>query len=546
MASTALPLTETPDRHGAFPRLSDEQIEALTALGERRRTKRGQTLFREGDERYDFVVILAGMVATVHGRGRDEQLIAVHGPGRFLGEIGLLSGQPAFFTAIVREPGEVLVVTVEKLRQQVAGDPGFGDLILRAFLERRALLIGLGAGVQIVGSRYSADTRRLLEFVARNRVPHRWIDLEEDSAAEALLRGLGVAPEDTPVVVCRAARVLRNPSNAQVARALGLAAPAGGPRVWDLVVVGAGPAGLAAAVYGASEGFDTIALDAIAPGGQAATSSRIENYLGFPSGISGGELAERARIQADKFGARISVPGRVTALEDGDTHHVVRLEDGSTLASRTVLIATGAHYRRLHAPGLERLEGTSVFYAATQTEARMCAGDPVAVVGGGNSGGQAALFLARHAAAVRLVVRERSLETSMSRYLADRIERDRGIEVLLETEVLEPIGHGRLEGLVVVETPTGRRRRLDARALFVFIGLEPCTGWLAGCLDLDAKGFVVTGRALQTSHPGVLAAGDVRSGSIRRVAAAVGEGSMAVRVAYEYLRALGRSPRAQT
>src|SRR4051812_48176577 len=527
MASTAAPIAETPDRHGAYPRLGDEQIEALSAHGERRRTRAGQTLFREGDARYDFVVILAGQVATVHGRGRDEQLLAVHGPRRFLGEIGLLTGQPAFYSAVVHAPGEVLVVGVESLREIVAEDPALGDVILRAFVERRALLIGVGAGVQIVGSRFSPDARRLLEFVARNRVPHRWIDLEDDAAAEALLRGLSVAPQDTPIVICRGARLLRNPSNAELARELGLAAPSGGPRVWDLVVVGAGPAGLAAAVYGASEGLKTIALDAVATGGQAATSSRIENYLGFPSGISGAELAERARIQAEKFGARIAVPGQVTALEDGATHHVVRLGDGDALESRVVLIATGVHYRRLPVPGLERLEGTSVFYAATQMEARMCAGDPVAVVGGGNSGGQAALFMARHAATVRLVVRESALDESMSRYLAERIERDPAIEVMLSTEVREPVGDGRLEALVVEDNRTGRCRRIEARALFVFIGLEPCTDWLADYVELDEKGFVVTGSPLRTSRSGVLAAGDVRSGSIKRVAAAVGEGSMA-------------------
>jgi thioredoxin reductase (NADPH) len=335
--------------------------------------------------------------------------------------------------------------------------------------------------------------------------------------------------------------VLRNPSNADVARVLGLKAPRGPEAACDLVVVGAGPAGLAAAVYGASEGLATVVLDTVAAGGQAATTSRIENYLGFPSGLSGSELAERATIQAEKFGARLTVPARVTALESDDGRHRIRLDDGSELLTRTVMIATGKRYRRLPVPRLEEFEGASVHYAATQVEAQLCAGDPVAVVGGGNSAGQAAEFLSRQVTEVHLVVREASLTQFMSRYLSSRIERNPKIHVLLETEVRELEGGDVLEAIVVENNATGERRRIAARALFIFIGAEPQSDWLDGELVLDDGGYILTGpnaggrSLLETSRPGVFAGGDVRSGSVSRVGSAVGEGAMAVRLIFEAL-----------
>jgi thioredoxin reductase (NADPH) len=557
MALSSVPLEETPDQLGAYPRLSDDQLDALRVVGEEKPTSPGDVLFREGEQHDGFYVVLDGKVAMVQGAETAEQLIAVHGPRRFLGELSVLVGQPAFSTAKAIEPGSVLRVPVERVRERVGDDPVFGDLVLRAFVQRRAILIGLGAGLRIVGSRFSADTRRLLEFVARNRLPHRWLDLEDDPEAERLLDHLGVPPQDTPIVLL-GAELLRNPGNADLARALHLGTPAPQRDLSDLVVVGAGPAGLAAAVYGASEGLTTIALDGVAAGGQAATSSRIENYLGFPSGLSGAELAERARIQAQKFGATLYVPGEVTALGRHDGHHVLELEQGAPIEARTVIIATGVRYRRLPVPGLERLEGVSVFHAATVVEARVCAGDPVAVVGGGNSAGQAALFLAHHAAVVRLVMRESDPTENMSRYLVDRIERTPAIEVLLDTEVREAEGGKALEALCVENNRTRDRRRIEARGLFVFIGAQPYTSWLGDEIALDENGFVLTGRAaaqpagtprecmlLETSRPGVLAAGDVRSGSIKRVASAVGEGAMAVRLVHEHLTALGRAP-AQT
>jgi thioredoxin reductase (NADPH) len=550
-------LAETPDSHGGYPRLSDEQIATLSAHGERRRAEAGEVLFHEGDERYDFYVVLEGRVAILQGGDQidDETLIAVHGPRRFLGELSLLTGQAAFFSAVALEPSELLVVPVERLRQLVTQDTALGDLILRAYLIRRELLIGLGVGFRIVGSHFSPDARRLREFAARNRLPHRWIDVEDDPAAEAMLRSLGIAPKDTPVVIW-GRDVLRNPTNADLARRIGLKGGEAPDGMVDVLVVGAGPSGLAASVYGASEGLETVAVDAVATGGQAGTSSKIENYLGFPSGISGAELAERATIQAEKFGARIGVPCEAASLRRDDGHYVVGLDDGQELTARTVVIATGVHYRKLPIAGLEPYEGTSVFYAATLMEAQVCRNDPVVVVGGGNSAGQATVFLSRYAAEVHLVVREEDLGASMSRYLADRIEQAPNVDVITHSEVRAVTGNGALEAVVIEDNRTGERRTLPARALFVFIGAEPHTAWLGDQVALDESGYVLTGHEaadaaaenghwegldrppllLETSLPGVLAVGDVRRGSIKRVASAVGEGSMAVRLVHEHLQ----------
>jgi len=557
-------LEETPDFTGAYPRLSEGQIEALEPWGQRRPTAVGEVLYHEGDPTCDFFVILEGKVKMVEcfGAGNEERLISVHGPGRFLGELNLLTGEPVFVTAAVGEPGEVLVVPVDRLREIVARDAALGDLILRAYLLRRSLLIGLGTGFKIIGSRFSPDTRRIREFAVRNRLPHRWIDLERDSAAEALLQALGVGPEETPVVIWGKTRLLHNPSNAELARVIGLRSPIPPQSVSDLLVVGAGPAGLAAAVYGASEGLSTVVLDAVATGGQAGTSPRIENYLGFPSGISGSELAEQAVIQAGKFGARLNVPAQAAALDEDDGHHVLWLDDGTRLASRAVLIATGARYRKLDVPNREKFEGISVHYAATEAERQLCRGDPIAVLGGGNSAGQAAVSLAETTVRVHLLIRHDELGRDMSRYLVEQIERNPKIVVHPNTAVRELIGDDVLEELVVENLRTGERSRLRARALFVFIGVEPQTAWLDDQLAIDEHGFVLTGaRAaearrdgstdgkvdgswpfagrepwlLETSRPGVFAAGDVRSGSIKRLAAAAGEGAMAVRLVHEHL-----------
>ncbi|MDF3289855.1 FAD-dependent oxidoreductase [Streptomyces silvisoli] len=551
---------ETPDTHGAYPRLSDQQIEVLAACGDKRKVEAGEVLFREGQVCTEFIVVLSGKVAILEGYGVDERVLRIHGPRRFLGELALLEGQAAFFTAVVVESGTVLVVDAGELRALLASEPALGDLIFRAYLLRRSELVGQGTGFRIVGSGYSSDTRRLLEFAARNRLPHRWIDLEKDKGAESLLKRLGIPASDTPVVVLNSSRVLRNPGNAELARALGMRSAEPNDHVRDLLVVGAGPAGLAAAVYGASEGLRTTVLEGVATGGQAATSSRIENYLGFPAGISGAELAERAVVQATRFGAGITVPVQAVGLERREGHYVVSLDEEGPAMGRTIVLATGAHYRRLNVPHIDELEGLGVYYAATLVEARRCRADPVAVVGGGNSAGQASLFLARQVPKVHLLVRGGDLGANMSRYLVDRIERHPGIDVQLHTEVREVHGDRSVESVTVEDNRTGDRRTLPVRALFIFIGAEPCTTWLEGAVCLDSHGFVETGQdaatntqendwsylgrspmALETSRPGIFAVGDVRSGSIKRVASAIGEGAMAVRLIHERLREVGVS-----
>jgi thioredoxin reductase (NADPH) len=548
------PAVETPDADGAFPRLTEAQIASLAAEGERRPTDAGQVLYRAGDRVGEFHVVLGGTVALVEGYGGDgERPVGVHGRGRFLGGIGLLTGRPMFLTAVVRDPGEVLVLPAARLRELTLENPTLGDVVVRAYLARNTLLIGIGAGLRIVGSAFDPGTRRLREFAARNRLPHRWIDLERHGEAEQLLRRLHVSPAETPLVLWQGT-VLRNPTNAEVARAVGLSTVAAPEGVIDLVIVGAGPAGLAAAVYGASEGLTVIAVDGVATGGQAERSPRIENYLGFPTGLSGADLADRAVVQARKFGAEFGVPGQAVNLSGQDGFHVVGLDDGTTVTARAVLIATGARYRTLDVPRLADFEGLSVHYAATEVEVRTCRGDAVAVVGGGNSAGQAALHLAQQSPTVRLLIRGDDLSASMSRYLIDRIEQSPRIEVRRHTDVVGLAGNGSLEAVVTRDNRTGQQYRLDARALFVFIGAEPHTRWLADRIALDRHGFVLTGADarqvpdgatdpvvdggrsfLETSRAGVLAVGDVRSGSIKRVAAAVGEGSMAVRLVFEHL-----------
>jgi thioredoxin reductase (NADPH) len=548
-------VAETPDLDGAYPRLSGAQLAALDRLGRRRRTRPREILFAEGDRDYDFFAVLVGHAAVVDGHGTaGERVIGVHGCGRFLGDLTLLTGEGSFYTADAVDPGEVLTVPAGRIRDLVTREPVLGDLILRAYLARRSSLIGLGAGLRIVGSRYSPSTRRVRDFAARNRLPFRWLDLETDPAAEALLTQFRVTPEDTPIVIVHG-RLLRNPSNAELAAAVGLPVPSAPNTSGDLLVVGAGPAGLSAAVYGASEGMRVLVLDATATGGQAGTSSRIENYLGFPSGISGAELADRATLQARKFGAQFAVPAEARSIRRDHSQYTVWLDDGTSVTATSVVAATGARYRRLNVPGIERFEETSIYYAASQAEVPVCRGAPVAIVGGGNSAGQAAVFLSQHAERVTLIVRERDLGEYMSRYLIDQVERTANVHVMLGTEVRELLGDQALEAIEVRDNRAGAQRVITARSLFVFIGVTPCTGWLSGIVDLDAGGFVRTGNdasaagathgdeacwrcsPLETCQPGIFAVGDVRSGSAKRVAAAVGEGAMAIRLALERARA---------
>ncbi len=547
-----LGVEEPENRNGAFPRLDEDQRTRLRALGQVREVLPGEVLFRDGDADYAFFVVESGAVTIVQGYGAENRVIAVHGPHRFLGELNLLTGARAYLTAVVRDAGEVVEVPVAALLGLVAEDEELANLILRAYLARRAILIEAEAGIKVIGSRYSPATRSLREFLQRNRMPYQWMDLESDAEAEVLLRALAVAPCETPVVLAGEC-VLRNPSNAELASALGLGARGAPPALCDLVVVGGGPAGLAAALYGASEGLDTQAIDALAFGGQASTSSRIENYLGFPTGISGSELAERASLQARKFGARLVVPAQAIGFAQDDGHYSIELADGTTVNGRTVIVATGAQYRKLEVPELERYEGMGVYYAATQAEAQMCGEDDVLIVGGGNSAGQAAMFLSRHAKSCRLLIRGGDLGKSMSRYLVDEIDGREQVEVATHCEVAELKGEGGLAAVVVRDTRTGALSELSANALFVFVGASPHTDWLRGEVAMDEDCFLLTGRDVQaedlgahgeegpyfleTSRPGVFAVGDVHSGSIKRVASAVGEGSMAVRLVHQRLAA---------
>jgi thioredoxin reductase (NADPH) len=545
---------ETPDMFGAYPRLTDGQIATLAAGGSRRSVNVNDVLIREGEPSDELFVILSGKVAIFADGGSDERrLLRVHGPGRFLGELGDLEGQPAFYSAEVVVGGEVLAIPTRRVRALVEHDQVLSDVILRAYLVRRSLLIGQGAGFRIIGSCYSPDSVRVREFAARNRLPHRWLDLETDQDAERLLRRFGIAPQDTPVVIW-GHRVLRNPTNTELARVAGLTVPDMISDECDLIVVGAGPAGLGAAVYGASDGLRTTTMERIAVGGQAGTSSRIENYLGFPAGLSGSDLAERAFLQADKFGARISVAAEAIRLDSAGGQLQLVLADDTSTIGRAVVLATGARYRRLAVPGIEAFHGNGVYYAATHQEALLCGAGPVVIVGAGNSAGQAAVFLSSHVSRVYLLVRGDDLNKSMSRYLVDQIMQRPRLTVCPNTEVREVHGDRFLTAVVAENSRTGERRSIETRALFVFIGADPNTEWLTGTLALDAHGFIATGQAaltrsageewptpvrhpllLETSMPGVFAAGDVRSGSVKRVASAVGEGAIAIHQVNDYL-----------
>src|ERR687893_56897 len=542
-------------RSTRYPMLGEDQIEVLRRYGQTRETEAGQVLFRAGDPSSDFIVVLEGEVEMVDDFAGEARTIGVFRMGRFLGELPMLTGQGLYLSAVVRQGGRVLAISRERLKEVVTEEPNLSDIILKAFLARRSYLMRVGVGLRIIGSRHSSDASRLREFAARNRLPHVWIELEEDPKAEALLEKLGAKPSETPVAIWQGEDVLKNPTNAELARAIGLKVDAPRELTYDLVVVGAGPAGLGASVYGASEGLSTLALESTALGGQAGTSSRIENYLGFPVGLSGFELASRALVQADKFGTQTAVPQEAVSVNrEGDVYRIGLSEAGEVVA-RSVIVASGARYRRLEVPGLERFEGLGIHYAATQAEAQPFEGEEVAVVGGGNSAGQAALFLAGRARRVYLLVRGNDLGKGMSRYLVERVTNAENVELLANTEVRELVGEDPMEGVVVEDNRPGSRRTLGAKALFVFIGAEANTGWLRGAVELDERGFVLTGGELsrsvleggawqelsrepyllETGLPGVFAAGDVRSGSIKRVASAVGEGAMAVRLVHQYL-----------
>lgn len=539
----------------AFPILDSGDLALLDELGTRQAVAVGEYLYRAGDRAYDLFAITSGAVDILveDDRAGCERLITQHGPGRFLGELNLLTGQRVFVSARVAADGEVIRIPVAQVRQLIATNPRLGDMLLTAFMARRSVLLtGASKSLRLVGSPFDAETRRLREFLSRACIPHEWLDPDRDSAAHRILHDHDLERVDLPAVISSDS-VLRRATTGELADHLGLTVSRIAERCFDLVIVGSGPAGLAAAVYGASEGLRTLGLELASIGGQAGTSSRIENYLGFPTGVSGADLAKRAYVQAEKFGAQLTTSCAATSLRTEDGHFIVGLSDGTELAARSVIVATGARYRRLDVARLEQFEGAGVYYAATELEARSCAAAPVTVVGGGNSAGQAATFLAESCSDVTMVIRGEHIEAGMSQYLVDRVEKHPRIDVRTGTVVSDLAGESTLRS-VRVASRLGEDD-LSCAGLFSFIGAEPASGWLSGAAALDGRGFVLTDRDLdpwmldqrwqaldrlplpyETSHPGLFAVGDVRAGSTKRVAAAVGEGSAAVRSVHDYLR----------
>ena len=557
---------DSQQQAGRNPVLDAAQLEVLRRYGSEHDVGAGDVLITDGDVTYDLIVVLDGQVQVVERRGQPgERVIAVYGPSQFPGEIGLLTGQRAFLSAVASMAGRVLRVPVAQVHVLMAQEPGLSELILRTLLLRHSILTGLGSGLTLVGSRFDPGTRRLLEVLARNRLASRWLDLEGSPEAEAMLRELDVPVSDLPIVVVPGRPLLRNPGSRELLGALGLSGPrqADLPGVSDLLVLGAGPGGLAAAVYGASDGMATVLAEDTALGGQAGTSSRIENLLGFPAGLSGEELAARAALQAQKFGVRFKLAAKAVSLSWDSGVHQVRFDDGDVVSAKSVIIATGARYNRLPLDRLTEFEGVGVYYAATQTEAQACSNGPVGIVGGGNSAGQAAMFLSRGNARVHIIIRGETLQASMSRYLIDQIDRDPRITVTPQTQVAALLGQDQLDAVELLDSH-GKTSTLAVRGLFVFIGAQPSTKWLAGQLAEDNHGFLLTGSdipaaqlddterlplLLETSRPGIFAIGDVRSGSVKRAATAIGEGAMAVRLVYERLQATGTAvadpPRAE-
>jgi thioredoxin reductase (NADPH) len=526
--------------------LPDPLVATLQARGVRRSLAVGETLYRVDDREYPFVYAVS---ATLQVRDPDGLVLGVLEPGQFTGEVGLLFGQPAFADCIAVKPGEVVLVAQAQIAELVQVDPDISDVLLPAFAARRLLLMRRQQGtLTLVGHESAPGLQRVLEYAERNRIPYRWLD-PADSAQKGEIQKLAVDGPGMKVVV-RGRHVLHEPSVAEVAHALGLELAAAQCDVVDLIIAGAGPAGLSAAVYGASEGLRTILFDDVAIGGQSAASSRIENFLGFPTGVSGADLAFRAELQAIKFGARVTVPRRAQKLQHSARpgFFEVTLDDNTILLGRAVVIATGARYRKLGVPEEERLQGAGVYYAATELEARVCKGQEVVVVGGGNSAGQAAMFLASRTSGVRLVHRGQDLSDSMSQYLVERLRRAANVKIQPDSQVVELLGDDHLRS-VKIRDGDGHVEQRSICGLFIMVGADPCTGWLKETVRLDNRGFVLTGEKcepdaptpynlFQTSLPGVFAVGDVRSGSVKRVASAVGEGSVVVQAVHAWLTSL--------
>ena len=537
-----------------FPTLDAAQIERVAAHGIKRRVSAGEVLFDPGGHSTPFFVVTAGEVEIVRPSGDAETMVAALTSGAFTGEANLLHGRPSFMRARVSQPGDAIELTREQLLGLIQTDAEISEILMRAFIYRRVELIAQGLGdVVLVGSMHSAATLRIKEFLTRNGHPFAYLDLDRDPDVQQLLDRFHVAAAEIPVLICRGKTVLRNPTNRKMADCLGYNDAIDGTHVRDVLIVGAGPAGLAAAVYGASEGLDVLVVESNAPGGQAGSTSRIENYLGFPTGVSGQELAGRALTQAEKFGAEIMIAKGATALTCDRQPYSIQLDDGPRIAARTVVIATGAEYRRPAIANLSRFEGAGVYYSATFMESQLCSGEEVIVVGGGNSAGQAAVFLSRSARHVHMLVRSQGLAESMSRYLIRRIEETPSITLRTSTEIVALEGEGDLES-VQWRHGDGSLESHPIRHVFLMMGAVPNTAWLRGCVALDAQGFVKTGsdvtrdelaaarwpltrppHLLETTLRGVFAVGDVRGGNIKRVASAVGEGSIAISFVHRVL-----------
>ena len=548
------PSINTPDRQAeAFPVLTAAQIDRIRPYGTARTVRAGEILYEPGQLGAPCFVVLSGKLDIVMTTLSGERVLVTFGQGGFSGEMFLISGAGSVSTGRVAEPGEFLEVSVTALRSLIARDAELSDIFMRAFIQRRLALVAGGIGnVIILGSNYSANTLRLREFLTRNGHPHTYVDLDSDTTSQELLDRFDLKIDEIPVVLCSGKAVLRNPTTQQLAGCLGFAGTVDESRIRDVAIVGAGPAGLAAAVYAASEGLDTVVIEADFPGGQAGSSSKIENYLGFPTGVSGLELTRRGVVQAEKFGAQMMVGQRVAKFECDQRPYRLSLENGDILQARSIIIATGAQYKTPNVANLKKFEGNGIYYAATFMESQLCGGDEVVVIGGGNSAGQAAIFLAETARKVYMLVRGKTLSETMSRYLTQRITKHPVIELHLETELVSLEGESHLERVTWLDRLSGERMTRDIRHVFVMTGASPRSDWLRGCVVLDRQGFILTGRdldpvlasapqkwllgrspqMLETSLPAVFAVGDIRSGNVKRVASAVGEGAISIHLVH--------------
>jgi thioredoxin reductase (NADPH) len=538
-----------------FPTLTADQITRISSHGRRRHVEAGEILIEAGDPNVPCFVVLSGRLEIVQHDGAVEHLVTSPGPGQFTGEANMISGRRALFQIRVGNAGELLELERAEVSALVQMDAEIGAILMRAFILRRVQLVTSGVGdAVLLGSPHSAATLRAREFLNRNGHPYTYVDVERDRDTEVLLQRFHVGVTDVPVLICRGERVLRNPTNQEIAECLGFNDAIDRTHIRDLVVIGAGPAGLAAAVYGASEGLDVLVLETASPGGQAGSSSRIENYLGFPTGISGQELAARAYTQAQRFGAQVLIAGSATALMCSRKPYAIRTDAGSVVSARSIVIATGAQYRKPDLQDLSRFEGAGVYYGATPMEAQLCTGEDVIIVGGGNSAGQAAVFLGESCTHVHILVRSSGLSDTMSRYLIRRIEEHPNITIHNHTELVSVQGKDQLARVVWRHNQSGVEEPRDIRHVFLMTGAVPNTAWLDGCVAMDAKQFVKTGpdlskedliaahwplartpHLLETTLPGVFAVGDVRSGSVKRVASAVGEGSVAISFVHQVL-----------